>query len=395
MTRPQSTAPDRLFTRAFVAVFAAALVFFVSGGIVIPIAPRFATGPIGADAIGFGIAMGIFSLASLAVRPLVGWSSDRFGRRPLLVGGALLTVVALLLHLPATGLPLFIAARALLGVGEACFLVAGLAAGGDLAPPRRTGEALSLLSLSIYGGVAVGPVIGETLLGAGGYAAVWIGAGLLATVAAGLAWMAPETRPTREGSEGAPRGRLFHPGGVFPGFLMLCGTFGMAGFLTFVPLYAVALGLDGAGSALAVFGVVVIVLRAFGAKLPDRLGPVRLGASALTCTAVGLMLIGLLPGQAGLLVGTAVFAAGVALTLPAVMTLAMSRATAEERGSVVGTTSVFLDLSFGLAPVVLAPIAAAAGYPATFVAAAALAATGAIVLVARRAAVMPAPEFAG
>ena len=57
MTRPPSTAPDRLFTRAFVAVFAAALVFFVSGGIVLPIAPRFAVGPIGADAIGFGIAI--------------------------------------------------------------------------------------------------------------------------------------------------------------------------------------------------------------------------------------------------------------------------------------------------------------------------------------------------
>jgi predicted MFS family arabinose efflux permease len=395
MTRPPNPAPDRLFTRAFMAVFAAALVFFVSGGIVIPIAPRFATGPIGADAIGFGVAMGIFSLASLAVRPLVGWSSDRFGRRPLLVGGSLLTVVALLLHLPATGLPLFIAARALLGVGEACFLVAGLAAGGDLAPPRRTGEALSLLSLSIYGGVAVGPVIGETLLGAGGYPAVWVGAGLLALVAAGLAWLAPETRPTSDDTGKAPRGRLFHPGGVFPGFLMLCGTFGMAGFLTFVPLYAVELGLDGAGAALAVFGVVVIVLRAFGAKLPDRLGPVRLGATALTCTAVGLTLIGVLPGQAGLLVGTAVFAAGVALTLPAVMTLAMSRASADERGSVVGTTSVFLDLSFGLAPVVLAPLAASAGYAATFLAAGVLAAVGAIVLVARRAAVMPAPQPAG
>ena len=395
MTRPPSIAPDRLFTRAFAAVFAAALVFFVSGGIVIPIAPRFATGPLGADALGFGIAMGIFSLASLAVRPLVGWSADRFGRRPLLVGGSLLTVVALLLHLPATGLPLFIAARALLGVGEACFLVAGLAAGGDLAPPRRIGEALSLLSLSIYVGVAVGPVIGETLLGAGGYPAVWVGAAVLAAVAAGLALLAPETRPLGQRTGSAPRGRLFHPGGVFPGFLMLCGTFGMAGFLTFVPLHAVALGLDGAGSALAVFGTVVIVLRLFGAKIPDRLGPVRLGASALGCTAFGLALIGVLPGQAGLLLGTAVFAAGVALTLPAVMTMAMGRAAAEERGSVVGTTSVFLDLSFGLAPVVLAPLAATAGYPATFIAAGALAAIGAVVLVARRTAVVPTVQPAG
>lgn len=395
MTRPPGIAPDRLFTRAFVAVFAAALVFFVSGGIIIPIAPRFATGPIGADVIGFGMAMGVFSLASLAVRPVVGWSADRFGRRPLLVGGSLLTVVALLLHLPATGLPLFIAARALLGVAEASFLVAGLAAGGDLAPPRRTGEALSLLSLSIYGGVALGPIIGERLLGAGGYPAVWVGAAVLAAVAAGLAWLAPETRPSTRRTGNAPRGRLFHPAGVFPGFLMLCGIFGMAGFLTFVPLHAVALGLDGAGSAFAVFGVVVILLRFFGAKLPDRLGPVRLGASALGGTATGLVLIGVLPGQAGLLLGTIVFAAGIALTLPALMTLAMSRAPAEERGSVVGTASVFLDLSFGLAPVALAPLAASAGYPATFIAAGVLAAVGALVLVVRRAAVMPGAQPAG
>jgi MFS family permease len=395
MTRPAPATTDRLFSRAFALVFAAALVFFVSGGIVLPVAPRFATGPIGADAIGFGIAMGIFSLGSLAVRPVVGWFADRFGRRPLLVGGSLLTVLALLLHLPATGLPLFIVARAILGVGEACFLVAGLTSGGDLAPPRRTGEALSLLSLSIYGGVAVGPVIGEALLGAGSYPAVWIGAATLAAVAAGLAFLAPETRPAARPDRAAPRGRLFHPGGVFPGFIMLCGTFGMAAFLTFVPLHAVALGLDGAGSALAVFGVVVILLRFFGAKLPDRLGPVRLGGAALTCTAVGLVMIGVLPGQVGLMAGTAVFAAGVALTLPAVMTLAMGRAPAEERGSVVGTTSVFLDLSFGLAPVVLAPLAAAAGYPAIFLVAGALAALGAVVLLARRANVVPATSPAG
>ena len=92
---------------------------------VVPVAPRFAIDQLGADALAFGLAMGVFSLASLAVRPIVGWSADRFGRRPLLVGGSLLTVVALLLHLGATDLSIFVAARAMLGVGEAAFLVAG------------------------------------------------------------------------------------------------------------------------------------------------------------------------------------------------------------------------------------------------------------------------------
>lgn len=391
-------APPRLLGGAFAAVFAASLVFFTGGGVVLPIAPRFAEGPIGADAMGFGIAIGIWSFASLAVRPLVGWSADRYGRRPLLVIGALLTVLALALHLVATSLPLFIGARAVLGVAEAAFLVAALAATGDLAPPGRTGEALSLVSLSLYIGLVAGPVLGEAVLGAAGYAGVWIVAGALSLVAAGLAWLVPETRPTappaavNESPGTRRRGRILHPAGLLPGVIILCGLWGMAAFLTFLPLHATALGLSGAGPALAVFGAVVITVRLFGAKLPDRVGAVPLTATALGFTAVGSVIIGLVGGLPGLLLGSAILGVGVAMTMPAVLTLAIGRAPATERGSVVGTASLFLDLAFGLAPVFLAPLAAGAGYPAIFLASSGMAVLGAAILVATRSRLVVAPQ---
>jgi len=393
--------PHRLFTPAFAAVFASSLVFFTGGGAVLTVSPRFAEGPIGADALGFGIAIGIWSFASLAVRPVVGWSADRYGRRPLLVIGATLTVVALAIHLVTTTLPVFVGARAILGVAEAAFLVAALAASGDLAPPGRTGEALSLVSLSLYVGLVVGPVLGEAVLGAAGYTGVWLLAGGLTAVSAVLAWLVPETRPpllpnaTGTGSGTSRRGRLFHPAGLLPGVLILCGIWGMATFLTFVPLHAARLGLAGAGPALAVFGVVVIAVRLFGAKLPDRVGGVRLTGVALVFTATGLVIIGTVGGLLGLLVGSAVLGVGVAMTMPAVLTLAIGRAPATERGSVVGTASLFLDLAFGFAPVVLAPIAVAAGYPALFLASAVVALAGLAVLGATRASLGAVPQPAG
>ena len=382
-------------------MFASSLVFFTGGGAVLTVSPRFAEGPIGADALGFGIAIGIWSFASLAVRPVVGWSADRYGRRPLLVIGATLTVVALAIHLVTTTLPVFVGARAILGVAEAAFLVAALAASGDLAPPGRTGEALSLVSLSLYVGLVVGPVLGEAVLGAAGYTGVWLLAGGLTAVSAVLAWLVPETRPpllpnaTGTGSGTSRRGRLFHPAGLLPGVLILCGIWGMATFLTFVPLHATRLGLAGAGPALAVFGVVVIAVRLFGAKLPDRVGGVRLTGVALVFTATGLVIIGAVGGLLGLLVGSAVLGVGVAMTMPAVLTLAIGRAPATERGSVVGTASLFLDLAFGFALVVLAPIAVAAGYPALFLASAVVALAGLAVLGATRASLGAVPQPAG
>jgi MFS family permease len=384
---PHPSAPSgRLLTGPFLALVASSLAFFVGGGMLLPVAPLFATGPVGLDAMGFGVAIGAFSLAALAVRPVVGWSSDRFGRRPLLIGGALLGAVATALHLGVDSFGPFVAVRAMLGIAEGMFLVAMLSGFADLAPPHRTGESLSLGTVALWTGIAIGPLIGEQLFGTGSYPAVWIGATALALLAAGLALAVPETRPAA--ATGArPRGRLFHPAGLMPGLLVLAAMWGMAGFLAFVPLHAQALGLEGAGPPLTVYGATVLAIRLGGARLPDRVGAARLSGLSLAVIAGGLSLLGLLPGFGGLLAGTAVFAVGIGLSVPAIMALAIERAPALERGSVVGTASVFLDISFGLAPVVLAPIAQAAGYPPTFLLSAVVAASGVGVLIVWRASV--------
>lgn len=377
---------SRLITRPFVALAAATLAFFISGGLLLPIAPRFAKLELGADALGFGIAIGAFSVASLLLRPLVGWATDRFGRRPLLVGGSLVTVAGLLLCVIATDLLVFTLARGLLGAGEGFFFVAALAAAADIAPEERRGEAISFLSLSLYLGVAIGPPIAETIFAAASYDAVWLAAAAVAVVAVVLAFLVPESAPALiDPSAGrSPRGPLIHPAGIFPGIVILFGLWGMSGFLTYLPLYGPEIGMSGVGLPLVIYALVVVTLRIVGATWPDRFGAARLSGAALVIAAIGLSIIGLVNSEVGLLVGTFVFATGVAFTMPALLSLAVSRVPPTERGSVVGTTTVFLDLVFGLAPVALGYVADARGYGSTFLVSAVLAAVAAGLLVARR-----------
>jgi MFS family permease len=387
--------PPGLLTRGFVALFAAALAFFTASGTVLPVATRYADGPLGADGTGVGIAIGAFAVAALVLRPVVGRASDRFGRRPMLLIGALVTVGALGLHLIADTLPLFVGARGLLGVGEAFFFVSAIAAISDLAPPERRGEAINIGSLSLYLGLAVGPIVGETVLAASGFAMVWIVAGAMAVVATLLVLLVPETAPAKLRPTAGPRaqGRLIHPAGLFPGLLILTGTWGMAGFLAFVPLHADDVGFDGAGVPLAIYAGIVVAIRIVFASLPDRMGAARLSGSALAVTSVGLALIGFLASPIGLLAGTAVFAIGIAFLFPGLISLAVSRVDDAERGSVVGTTTVFVDLSFGFAPAVLGAMAVQTGYAATFVVSAVIAAFGSALLFARRASVAPRPTL--
>jgi MFS family permease len=386
-------APHRLVTPTFAALSIATLVFYVASGVVVVIAPVFGAVAIGLSKAAVGVAIAIYSVAALLMRPVVGWTTDRFGRRAALLAGGALTVGGLLAHLVASNVALFIVARCILGAGEAFWLVAALAAAADLAPDGRRGESLSLLTLTLYVGLAIGPWLAEAALAATrSFGVVWLATAAVAAVALGFAWFVPETAPGRARSTGdaggvssaagrSARPRLIHPAGIVPGLVIFLGMSGMAYFLTFLPLYARTIGLDGAGLPLALYGLIVVVLRLAGARLPDRIGAVRLSGSALVGSALGLVVVATVPSLGGLLAGTALFAFGVAFIMPALLSVTLARVPPEERGTVVGTATLFLDLAFGIAPVVLGGLAELGGYAAGFVGAAAISCLGAVLLV--------------
>ena len=171
-----------------------------------------------------------------------------------------------------------------------------------------------------------------------------------------------------------------HPAGLLPGTVLATSVWGLAGFNSFVPLYAREVGLSGSRLVFVVFSVIVLSIRSFGATIPDRLGPARTARSALVASAIGLAFMGLVGSPTGVFVGAAIFAIGQALAFPALMTIAVSGAPVAERGSVVATFTAFFDLAFGLGAVTLGVIANSLGYSGTFVAAGIVAAIGFVLM---------------
>jgi predicted MFS family arabinose efflux permease len=361
---PPAATQARLFTPAFVALTVAELAYFTAEGLSIPVTPLFAAGPLGADAIGVGLSVGAFAVSALLLRPWAGRMADTRGRRPLLLGGALLYAAVMAAHLVAPDLATLIALRLALGVAEAAFFVAAVAAVADLAPPGRTGEAVSLNSLALYLGIAVGPFVGEQLLHAGGFTAAWLGGAGLALAAALIAMRVPETQGAADQPPGRPM--LIHRRAVGPGLGLLFGIGGMAGFLAFVALYARELGLGGAALPLLVLGVTVISCRIVFARLPDRVPPFRLGAGALGLTALGLAVVAVVQSVPGLLLGATILGVGIAFTTPAFFAAVVARVGPSERGAAMGTASAFLDLAFGGGPILLGLVAALGGVPLAF-----------------------------
>lgn len=368
--RPRST----LLTRTFVMVAAAELAYFTADGVLLPTLPRYVTGPLGGGNVAVGLVVGAFSASAFFLRPLAGRASDRRGRRALMIAGAALFAASVGGYLVATSIPLLIVVRLLSGAGEALFFVAAVSANMDLAPPERRGEAMSFASLSLYIGIGVGPFIGETLIEHAGFAAAWLASVALAVGAVVLSLRLPPMRP--EAEDATVRHRLVHPAGLLPGVVLFAAIWGMGGFLAFVPLYALDLGMSGAGAVLGLFAGLVVLIRSIGARIPDRLGAAVTTRVSLALSATGLGLMGAWRTPEGLVVGTVLMGIGVALFTPALFALAVEGVPASERGAVMGTTSAFLDLGFGLGPATLGFVAASVGRGGAFLAGAAVAAAG-------------------
>ncbi len=353
----EAAGDSRLLTRAFVALMAADFLYFTAAGMLLAATPLYARDELGAGDSTVGLVMGSFSITTLLLRPFVGRWSDRNGRRVLLVGGAAAFSVVVLGHLVADSVTTLVVVRLALGAAEACFFIAGFAALADLAPAGRAGAALSINSLALYLGIAVGPLVAQGLLRVADFRATWLVAAALTAAASVAAWQVPETHgePDREG------GRWIHPAAIGPGVVLFVGVGVGAGFLAFAVLHAREVGLGAWALVPLCFGAAVVLMRILFADLPDRTDPAVLFTGALLGEAAGLAILGWWDTPAGAIVGALVLGTATAFMAPAVFAAVFGAVPAAERGSAGATTSLFIDLGLSGGPLAVGAIAAATG----------------------------------
>ena len=338
---------ERLLTPAFVEITGSALCYFIAIGVVAPVLPRFVEDSLGGGGFAVGLSVGAFAVSAALLRPAVGHLGDARGRKLLVIGGASIAGISMFGYVLATSLAVLIVMRLITGVGEAAMFVGAATAAQDLAPSSRRGEAASYFSVAVYGGLAIGPILGELARTHWGVNAAWYLGGAFCFAAVLLGTRMPAARPT-VAPPASGRRRLLHPAAIRPGLILMLSTTGYAGFAAFVPLYVTDLGLSGAGLVFAEYAFAVLAVRIFGARLPDRLGSRRGASIALILQSIGLMTMCLWATVTGLYVSTFVYAMGVSLLYPALFPLVVDGAPESERSQAVATFTLAFDISAGL-----------------------------------------------
>ena len=365
-------------------------------GLIAPLLPEIERRT-GASEAELGLALGAYALPILVVSLPLGRAADNVGRRPLLLGGLLLTAAGSVLIAVPESLPPLIAGRAIQGVGSAASWIAALAVVSDLAPPGRKGEsigfALAANSVGAIGGPALGGITGDAINFEFPFlfvAALGIGLALAGS------FVLPRGAPRRQGPRRTGVRDLF---GLAFSRPVVPATISVIAGATALGVVEVAAPLDAderLGLSAAAIGVVfaaTVALDAVAApvagRASDRTGRVPISLLGLILLAASLVLLALLPGVAGFVIGLSVFGIGSSTMFASAVPWLDDAFGHLDKGFGYGFLNLTYSTGYALGPIAAGLVLQASGADLTYFLAAALILAVAAVMFSRRAQLGP------
>ena len=346
-------------------LFVTAFVDMVGLTMIVPLLPFYAT-ELGASATVVGLLVSAFSVAQLAVAPLWGNFSDRYGRRPAILAGLLLTSCAYVIFGFAGSVPVLLLSRLVQGLGGGTIGVVQ-AYVADASPPEERTKSLGWLSAVTSLGAVAGPAFGSVMISLGGRAAPGIGAAVLALLVAGFAARflveSHQLRPTGSAapSSTSPRqaiGRVLSHWHEPASRLIWIYTVAIGAFygtIQVVPLLLMN-RLDVTERNIGYFvmylgGMGVVVRTLLLGRMVELLGEARLSRLGLVLLAIGLACTGLATHGGLILLGFTLMPLGTAFLFPCITGLLSRVVPANQRGMYMGVQHTFGGVSRVLFPV--------------------------------------------
>jgi MFS transporter, DHA1 family, tetracycline resistance protein len=312
-------------------------------GMIIPILPLYAQ-RFHATEWQIGILIASYSFMQFLGSPILGWLSDKYGRKPVLLCSLTGSAAGYILMAGATSLVMLFLARILAGVAGASVGTAS-AYIADITPPENRSKRIGLIGAAFGIGFVLGPAIGGILSQWSVVAPFWFAA-ILSTLNAILMWIVlPEPERYAARQQGPLNLRqTFHQAGSWRlGIIIITYFIAIAGFAIVTVIYPQVgqrrfeLNQSQISYIFVMLGLIGAAIQGGGiGKLSKRFGDVGLAIAGFAIMSVSMLLMPFAGSLPFFLLLSAGLAVGNSLSQPTVNALASKGATAALQGRVLG-----------------------------------------------------------
>lgn len=369
-----TTATERLWNRSFILCLFNNLFLFTYYYALLTILPIYIMKNLGGTVKEAGLALTLFLLSSIAVRPFSGLIVEKLGKKIAFRGSAFLFVLFAFSYLFADSLWALLVIRFIHGIWFSVLTTVTVPIANDFIPDHRKGEGMGYFVMSTNLAVVFGPLLALTIIQFTDFKNLFLILASVVCLGFIFCLTVPVAKNQMDSSDDDKRvgKRLgFHDiieMRVVPiGFVALLTAFAYSSIMSFITAYSETQQLLAYTSLFfIVFAISMIIVRPWVGKIYDRKGASAVIYPSFIFFAIGLVIVSFISNQWMLWLSAIFIGIGYGSLFPCFQTVAIQSVPKQRMGHAISTFFTLFDLGMAMGSVILGLIIAYYGYQMTY-----------------------------
>ena len=341
---------QRIYTPQFIFICLSSLFFSASYNMLIPELPSYLSNLGGSEYKGLIIAL--FTLTAGLSRPFSGKLTDTIGRKPVLIFGAIVCVVAGLFYPILTSVSGFLFLRLLHGFSTGFSPTAIAAYVSDIIPKHRLGEAMGIQGLCFSTGLALGPALGSYIKLYSDYNVLFYSSSLMALLSIVLVLKVKETLVKKQQFKlqtlRMSKSDIIAKEALPAAFITFITYLGFGVILTLIPDWSDHLRIINKGTFFIAFTIASVFVRIIAGKISDIYGRKIVISIGLALLILALLLLGKLETINGMLIAASIYGLAMGIISPTVNAWTIDLSNPSTKGKSIATMYIALEAGIGL-----------------------------------------------
>ncbi|WP_180109082.1 MULTISPECIES: MFS transporter [unclassified Acinetobacter] len=321
-----------------------------------------------------GMALTLFLVSSIAIRPFSGMIVERFGKANSVRISGFIFVVFALSYLWIDSMWSLLVIRFLHGFWFSILTTVNVPIVNDYIPDHRKGEGMGYFVMSTNLGVVIGPFLALSMIQFSSFSTLFAVLAFLVAVGYVFTWLVQiQEHVQLKSSDQASKSAAIQWRDVIEtrvlaiSFVALLTAFAYSSVMSFITAYAELKHLLAYTSIFfIVFAVSMLVVRPWVGKVYDRKGPSAVIYPSFICFAIGLVIVSFLTNQWVLWISAVFMGIGYGSVFPCLQTVAIQTVEKARMGHAISTFFALFDIGLAVGSVMMGVLIAYFGFQATY-----------------------------
>jgi MFS family permease len=349
---------DRIWNRNFILLISSNFLMYITYYAILSALPIYLVSDLHASKVQVGVVVGIYTIASVVVRPFSGFALDRFGRRTIFLTALLIYSLLFSGYLVALSIASIVVLRFAQGLTWGFTTVSGSTIAVDIIPESKRGQGIGYFALSTTLGMSVGPIIGLFVCHAWGFIPMFISGCFISLASLACAYAVHLRKRFVVGKRIHLKwNNMFDVSSIRPSMNVFITMMAYGGLLSFIALYGREIGIQNSSLYFLFFSVGIAAARITSGKEFDKNGPRRIVTFCIILLIIGFPMLALAHNEILFYVSAIIIGFGNGVIFPIFSSMVNNLADKSHRGAANSTLYTAVDLGMGLGMILAGLIA--------------------------------------